>query len=197
MSVKTCICALLLIGNIASASADFFGRFEGNVKTEWITDGDSPRLMRLLEDFAYVEPDGKRWVARAGAVVDGASIPRPFWPVIGGPFDGYYRNASVVHDYFCATRSEPWENVHLMFYHAMRAAGVAEVTAKVMFYAVWNFGPRWELARMRDASGESSRIVAWTPPDDPDRREAEIEWIEAANPSIDEILALSKLRAAR
>lgn len=189
--------ALLLVISGAVCAAEPYGRFEGAIKTEWLAEGPSPRLMRLLEDFAFVEPDGKRWIARAGAVVDGASIPRPFWPVIGGPFDGHYRSASVVHDYYCVERSEPWEEVHRMFYNAMRAAGVAEATAKVMFYAVWNFGPRWEQVKMRDGSGETVRTVSWTPPDDPERREAEVAWILSANPSLEEIQALSALRGVR
>lgn len=197
MSVRLCLVAFLLVGSISVGWADEYGRFDGRIKTEWVDGGPSPRLMRLLEDFAYVDADGKRWVAPAGAIVDGASIPRPFWPVIGGPFDGHYRNASVVHDYYCVVRSEPWEAVHRMFYHAMRAAGVAEVTAKVMFYAVWNFGPRWEEVRLRDGSGESVKTVAWTPPDDPERRDIEVEWVLRTNPSLEEIEALSALRQSR
>jgi hypothetical protein len=195
--MKPYLVALLLMGSVTFGWADIYGRFDGSIKTEWLDEGPNPRVMRLLEEFAYVDADGKRWVAPEGAIVDGASIPRPFWPVIGGPFDGYYRNASVVHDYYCVARSEPWEEVHRMFYHAMRAAGVAEMTAKVMFYAVWNFGPRWEVIRMRDAEGVTARTVTWVPKDDPERREIETEWIRQSNPSLDEIIALSALREGR
>lgn len=119
-----------------------WGRFEGQVVASWDADG---RLMTLREDFAYVDPTGKRWLAPAGTVVDGASIPRLFWTVIGSPFSGRYRNASVVHDIECDEMREPWQDVHRMFYEACRAGGVEEAQAKVMYYAVYHFGPRWEL----------------------------------------------------
>lgn len=46
-----------------------------------------------------------------GFVTDFASIPRPLWPVVGGPADGKYRKIAVVHDglyrgYGLATRGQ-------------------------------------------------------------------------------------------
>jgi len=99
--------------------------------------------MQLNEDFAYISPSGKRWDAPNGSIVDGASIPQVFWTVVGGPFEGQYRNASVVHDVACVKRSEKWEDVHRMFYYAMRAGGVSESRAALMYAAVYKFGPRW------------------------------------------------------
>jgi hypothetical protein len=100
--------------------------------------------MTLVQDFAYVDPSGLRWDAPAGAVVDGASIPRMAWSVIGGP-EGLCRKASVIHDVACDRRRQPWEKVHEAFYTAMLAAGVPAVTAKVMYAAVYHFCPRWPL----------------------------------------------------
>ena len=57
-----------------------FGRFEGEVNATWLDDGK----MRLNEKFAYIDPREKHWLAPAQAIVDGASIPKPFWSVIGG-----------------------------------------------------------------------------------------------------------------
>ncbi len=127
---------------LPTPSRSDWGRFEGEVVASWDADG---RLMTLRDDFAYIDPTGKRWLAPAGTVVDGASIPRLFWTVIGSPFSGRYRNASVVHDIECDEMREPWEDVHRMFYEACRAGGVEEAQAKVMYYAVYHFGPRWEL----------------------------------------------------
>ena len=79
----------------------------------------------------------------AGSVVDGASIPQVFWSLVGGPFEGEYRNASVVHDVACDRKSEPWEAVHLMFYNACRCGGVGEKKAKLLYWAVYLGGPRW------------------------------------------------------
>jgi len=127
----------------ASAPAnDEWGRFEGQVVARWESDG---RSMTLVEPFAYVDPRATRWPAPAGAVVNGASIPRAFWSLIGGPFSGEFRDASVVHDVACETRDRPWQAVHTMFYEACRCGGVGTVKAKTMYYAVYHFGPRWRV----------------------------------------------------
>jgi len=61
-----------------------FGRFEGTPLTEWLSDG---RHMQLKRPYAYFAEDGTDWPVPAEAIVDGASIPQPFWSVIGGPFE--------------------------------------------------------------------------------------------------------------
>ena len=120
-----------------------WGWFEGQVLAAWHDDG---RTMSLLEPFAYLDPGGRRWAAAAGSEVNGASIPQAFWSLIGGPFAGRFRNASVVHDVACVERAADWRAVHGMFYEACRCGGVAVGKAKLMYYAVYHFGPRWEPA---------------------------------------------------
>ena len=117
-----------------------WGHFDGRVVARWHDDG---RDMTLVEPFAYFDPARVRWLAPAGSVVNGASIPRPFWSLIGGPFEGRFRNASVVHDVACVDRTRPWRQVHRMFYEACRCGRVGAVKAKTMYYAVYHFGPRW------------------------------------------------------
>lgn len=117
-----------------------FGRYLGRVVSRWLDDG---RRMQLLEDFAYIDPHGIRWDAPAGSVVDGASIPQQFWSTIGGPFEGKYREASVIHDIACDRRNRPWTDVHWVFHEAMLASGVHPAQAQIMFAAVWGFGPKW------------------------------------------------------
>jgi hypothetical protein len=121
-----------------------YGSYEGTVKTEWLGAEGEYRKMKLLESFAYVDPSGARWDAPKGSIVDGASIPRIGWTVVGGPLEGPYRDASVIHDVACDRRERPWEYVHLAFYYAMLRTGVSSVQAKVMYPAVYFFGPRWE-----------------------------------------------------
>jgi hypothetical protein len=116
------------------------GHFVGTVIAQW---GDDGLDMVLMQPFEFVGPDGQRWPVPAGARVNGASIPRVFWSVIGGPFDGLYRNASVVHDYYCGVQSRSYKAVHKVFYDAMIASGVGPSTAWLMFEAVNRFGPRW------------------------------------------------------
>ena len=99
--------------------------------------------MKLLSSFAYIDPKGVEWEVPSGWVVDGASIPQVAWTFVGGPFEGKYRDASVIHDFGCDKKVKPWEKVHEVFYWAMLASGVETWRAKIMYAAVYHFGPRW------------------------------------------------------
>jgi Protein of unknown function (DUF1353) len=103
------------------------------------------RHLTLIGDFRFVDEDMRTWTAPAGTVVDGASIPRPLWSLIGGPLEGKYREASVIHDHYCAIKTRPWDQVHNVFYDAMLANGVSISQATLMYLAVYRFGPRWNL----------------------------------------------------
>jgi hypothetical protein len=116
------------------------GAFLGPCQTEWDDDG---RHMRLLRDLVFVDPRAEAWTAPAGATVDGASIPRACWSLIGGPFEGRYRKASVIHDWYCDRRTRSWQAVHRVFYDAMIASAVSLPKAKLLYYAVVVGGPRW------------------------------------------------------
>jgi hypothetical protein len=125
----------------ASPADPAFGHFDAPVKSEWALDG---RTMALLAPVVFHDTQQNLvWTAPAGSLIDGASIPRPLWSVVGGPYEGLYRDASVPHDYECCVKQHPWRQVHRMFYDAMRARGVGEARAKWMYWAVYQFGPRW------------------------------------------------------
>jgi hypothetical protein len=167
--------AIVLFACSGAAVASQWGEYIGKVVAEW---GGGGREMRLVQEFAYKDPKGKVWKAPTGSVIDGASIPRVAWPLIGGPFEGKYRDASVIHDVACVEKKEKWEDVHEVFYTAMLASGVDLLQAKVMYGAVYHFGPRWERkfkiaavpagevsSRIRNfgaMSNQSSRVVAVT-----------------------------------
>ena len=122
------------------------GRFDGlPLRIVFNTDDDDRRYANLLAPVAYTQPDGDNWPVPEGAWLDGASIPRPFWSLIGGPFSGLYLEASVVHDYYCDHHVRPWRDVHRMFYDAMLCRGVGGAKARIMYYAVYRFGPRWDM----------------------------------------------------
>lgn len=137
-----------LVASFAAWSAPVdhpYGNFQGPLD---IRMHSGSREGTLLAPFVYIDPRGKSWTAPKGAVVDGASIPKVFWSLVGGPWDDKYREASVVHDYYCDTRSEPWKEVHRAFYEAMLANGVDSTKAKIMYAAVYRFGPRWNFTYM-------------------------------------------------
>ena len=167
-----------------------WGSFPEPPQTQWLDDG---RRMILLRDFAYLEPDGKTWIASAAhkpvkeddLTIDGASIPPVFWSVIGGPYEGLYRNASIVHDAECTPPyKHHWRDVHRMFYRASRAGGTSERIAKLIFAAVWHFGPRWQLAteayspQTLERMGDAHRLIAYIAKS-PDISLADIEGLSS------------------
>jgi Protein of unknown function (DUF1353) len=115
--------------------------YVGMPRVEFLPNG---REVRLIEGYAFSDAQELLWSVPAQAVVDGASIPSIFWSVIGGPFEGKYRDASIIHDWFCDTRLREWQATHRVFYEAMLVSEVPRRTAKVMYLAVRWGGPRWE-----------------------------------------------------
>lgn len=117
-----------------------YGRFIGSFDFRALEDG---RKLKLLNDLVFIDPKGKKWVAPKGYTVDGASIPRPLWSLIGSPLVGKYRIASVIHDVACEEKKRPWREVHKVFHYAMLASGVSSKRASIMYNAVYEGGPRW------------------------------------------------------
>jgi hypothetical protein len=130
------------VASVTPDAGSDWGRFEGN--PVWRPDRDG-RGVTLLEPFAYTDPRSLRWRVEAGTRLHGASLPKGFWPVIGGPYEASFRNASILHTAACAARIRPWRAIHRMFYEACRCAGVDARKAKAMYYAVFHFGPRWHV----------------------------------------------------
>jgi hypothetical protein len=156
-----------------SAEPATFGSFPEPPQTQWLEDG---RRMILLRDFVFIDANKEKWIAPAAHrppiegdfTTDGASIPPVFWSLIGGPFEGKYRNAAIVHDAECTSPyKHKWQDVHRMFYRAFRAGGTDELTAKLMFAAVWHFGPRWQITgegyvpRTLEREGDAKKLVAY------------------------------------
>lgn len=135
---------LALSGTFALAKDDQpFGYFPNHPQLDWSNDG---RSMSLLREFVYIDQAKMNWKSPQGSVVDGASIPRILWSMVGGPYEGQYRNASIVHDTECDAKTHKWQAVHRMFYNASRAGGVGWIKANLMYAGVYYFGPRWVVA---------------------------------------------------
>jgi hypothetical protein len=124
-------------------SGRYYGEFSGNPRLELLPDGRNAVVHRRL---TFNDPNGIVWVAPKGSKVDGASIPRIMWSLIGGPWDGPYRNASIIHDVACVEQDREWQLVHRCFYNAMMAIdAMGSFKAKVMYAAVYHFGPKWKV----------------------------------------------------
>jgi hypothetical protein len=167
-----------------------WGYYSGTIDARWSTDG---RTMTLLNELRYTDPKGVVWIAPAGSVIDGASIPRALWSFMGGPFEGKYRNASVLHDVAYDQKNKPPAAVDRMFYNAMRCSGVGAVEAKTMYYALLRFGWHWKFSVKKakpvlpDSSSELVKREPRTTAVDPSDVGAIQQWIRQNNPSLDQI----------
>ncbi|MEW7988611.1 MAG: DUF1353 domain-containing protein [Candidatus Thiodiazotropha sp.] len=181
---------VIFISQITLAE-ETLGRFDGKVVAEWLEGNGPDREMKLKEDFTFVDQNGKQWIVTKGAKVDGASIPWVFWRIVGPPFVGDYRRASVVHDFYCDNKSESWQDVHKMFYDASIAGGVPETKAKIMYAAVYAGGPRWETAESLMEKGifGAAEDFVREPIISNEKLDNAVDWIEKNNPSIEVLRA--------
>jgi hypothetical protein len=179
-------------GSTAGATpSNPWGYYTGEPETRWNPDG---RSMTLLSELRYTDPYGLVWVAPAGSTVDGASIPRSLWSVMGGPFEGKYRNASVLHDAAYDQRNRPWQDCDRMLYNAMRCSGVGAVEAKTMFYALYRFGHHWKFSIKRAKAvkfggkmvARAEEIPRAIPVNENEVNDAR-DWIRSAQPSLEQI----------
>ena len=118
---------------------DKLGNFSGNPRTEWDEERNKPdRTMTVLELFTYTDPEGTVWDAPARSIVDGASIPEPLWALVGSPYTGDYRRASIVHDIACdrADTKAKRKAADKMYYWACRCGGCSKWQATVQYLGV-------------------------------------------------------------
>ena len=68
------------------------GEFSGTPKLEFFdTPGVPNRNVRVIDDFTFTEAaNGTVWAAPSGSIIDGASIPRVLWSLVGSPITGDY-----------------------------------------------------------------------------------------------------------
>jgi len=140
--------ALLAPGSIA-ADSEYFGRFLSKLEITTVDTGNPDRQnFSLLKEFKFEDPNENVWTVPEGySKLDGASIPRPLWSIVGGPMEGNYLHAAVVHDYYCDVKTRTQHDTHRAFYYGMRTNGVPESKAKAMYLAVAAFGPKWKLTK--------------------------------------------------
>jgi Protein of unknown function (DUF1353) len=111
---------------------------------------------------------------------------------MGGPFEGKYRNASVLHDVAYGERKRPWQDCDRMFYNAMRCSGVSAVEAKTMYYALYRFGHHWKFpikrAKAVKVSGTTvARAIPRAVPVNVNEVNDARDWIQRSEPSLEQI----------
>ena len=116
-----------------------FGHFSGPVVAQWLPGWG----MLLSEPLTFTDTRGAEYTAPRSLLLDGASIPRFLWGIVGCPFTGEYRTASVVHDHMCVVKRNDWRFTHYLFWQMCRACGVGRVKSWILWAGVRFFGPRW------------------------------------------------------
>ncbi|MEO1292960.1 MAG: DUF1353 domain-containing protein [Pseudomonadota bacterium] len=165
------------------AIADEFGRFDGDFIGRFV--GGQTAVVE--KPLTFIGPDGQAWTAPAGIEVNGASIPRALWTIVGSPFAGDYLRASVVHDHYCVTMERNWRETHLAFYNGCRADGLSQGYASLLYAGVMRFGPRWRPGRgLTTSDGRPRRRQ----PEFDQREFDELRlWLDQGDRSIEEINA--------
>lgn len=185
-------------------------QFTGVVQAEFIVPAkpdDNFRDMKLLAPFAFKDPRGVVWEVPTGYVTNGASVPWGLWNIVGGPYDGPYRDAAVLHDYYTDNKVRTWEDTHRMYYEAAIARGVSENRASIMYAGLLVGADRWDPPAATAAPKKAQMLpgsfqLAQVPPPattkqvapgaTPSQKEQQIfnelkAWIEREKPSPDQI----------
>ena len=114
-------------------------QFSGEPQTLWLTEKGPDRNMVLTENFWFCDSNGRLWDAPAKAKINGASIPTFLWSLIGSPYTGDYRRASIVHDVACdlaVGNPAMRKAADRMFFEACREGGCSKWDATVLYIGV-------------------------------------------------------------
>ena len=192
MTIRPLLTAAVVLSLAAcpALGESYFGHFIGKFVAEFGNDG---RKVTLLEPYSFVDPAGQEWDVPDGYKTDGASVPTMLWALYP-PFTGNYRSAAVIHDYYCDTMERSWQDTHKVFYFAMRAANVDEKTAKIMYGAVYLFGPRWGPGT---GPGQRSAPVKATSEQQQEVVKELQGLVEKDNPDLDNLVAEAKRMTAK
>ena len=185
--------------------------FSGTVQAEFVLPAkpdDNFRDMKLLAPFTYKDPRGMLWEVPAGYITNGASVPWGLWNIVGGPYDGPYRDAAVLHDYYTDHKLRSWEDTHRMYYEASIARGVSENRASIMYAGLLVGADRWDPPAAAATTPKKAQLMpdpirlAQVPPPatskqiapgaTPSQKEQQIfndlkAWIEREKPTPDQI----------
>lgn len=116
------------------------GSFVGATIVDFEENGHGVRLRR---DLVYHDTQGRLWSAPEGTICRGECLPPGVWNLLGPPFFGPHREASIIHEHYCRMRAGVASDVHQMFYEACRAGGVAEPVARLALRELRLHGPGW------------------------------------------------------
>lgn len=175
-----------------SARSQFRPYFQGSAVVESLSAEGDQHQSRLLNGFSYVDATGKTWQIPAGTLIDESTLPNWLWAPVNLPLTDAYRDATILHTYYCKSKKENWFFTHRMFYEACLTAGIAETRAKILFAAVFANVQRW--TPVYGKSSISSTTLSFQGYQlytvsilESDFNQI-IGWIEKTNPGLDEIV---------
>lgn len=113
--------------------------FSGPLRVQFRDDGET---MIVLEAITFTDGAGRVWPLPAGAISDGASIPRALWSTVGSPFTGLYRVAAFFHDEAYRTPGMDKEAADLMLRECAIACGCSVELADLIYAGV-RIGGEW------------------------------------------------------
>ena len=108
------------------------GRFKG----DYIIKGLGSYVFETLAELSYTTKKGATHTVPKKFKMDGASIPRIFWSLIGSPFTGKYRRAALIHDWLYFSQTTKRSYADRVFLEAMKYLGVSFWKRQLMFLAV-------------------------------------------------------------
>jgi len=94
--------------------------------------------IELVKDW-YFTIDGKKYWIPQGYVCNGASIPRPFWSLVGSPFDPINAVGAWGHDYLYLTHLTNRKIADEVGFQLWRQAGCKLRKARTMWFCVRTF----------------------------------------------------------
>jgi hypothetical protein len=179
----------LSAGVLAAESGKIeYGSFEGTVVVEWLDDPFVP-TMRLVQPFEFQQAKGTVWQVPEGHIVKGRGMPPLLRLLIGQPFYGGFRKASIVYDHATQEMKRPWDEAQLMFLEASMAEGIVPSEAKAMYLLLRAQGSRWEIPASRcygSCHGKTEPLL-WRPVVDEAVVNDLLGWVRRDNPSLLEI----------
>jgi hypothetical protein len=115
--------------------------FPDELDTRFYASINGSRIDQLICRFRYVSSYGTIEVP-VGALSDGASIPKIFWPILG-PYGPYFRSA-VVHDFLYSDLNDEFTRAEsdLIFKEAMFNEGIGWCQRETIYRAVRLFGKK-------------------------------------------------------
>jgi hypothetical protein len=121
--------------------------------------------LELGDDWYFKVNGNKVWLPR-GYWYNGASIPRPFWSIIGSPFDPDYWAGALAHDWRYLTHTCTRPEADETLFQLLRQAGVGLGRARVIWGAVRSCGyPAWTNNKKDKADLKELRDMVAARPD--------------------------------